>query len=221
LNISIHKELVNFINLINGHLRTPKISQFNDLIAWLNDRYHYNITIFSPDISDLKKNGWLAGFIDADGGFKIRYTEKRIDEKTKKILKKGRIEVRFALEQRQILPYNNQSYKPIMLKIQSFFGLTTELNISKHNKDKTYWIIEVTSLEKLLLLIQYLNKYPLLTAKQNDFEDWLKVYYLIIDKKHLTPWPAPARQEGKKAEEGKLLIKKIKSNINKKRKEFK
>jgi LAGLIDADG endonuclease len=94
-----------------------------------------------------------------------------------------------------------------MLLIQSFFGITTELKTSKHNIDKTYWIVEVTSLNKLYLLIQYLNNYPLLTAKRNDFEDWVKVYQLMIDKKHLT-------------EDGKFLIKQIKSNINKKRENF-
>ena len=94
-----------------------------------------------------------------------------------------------------------------MLNIQSFFGITTDLRISKHNIDKTYWIIEVTSLNKLNLLIQYLNNYPLLTSKRNDFEDWYKVYQLIVDKKHLS-------------EDGKLLIKNIKSNMNKKREVF-
>ena len=91
-----------------------------------------------------------------------------------------------------------------MLKIQSFFGITTDLRISKHNIDKNYWIIEVTSLNKLYFLIQYLNKFPLLTAKRNDYDDWLKVYQLIQHKKHLT-------------EDGKILIKEIKSNINKKK----
>lgn len=205
--INTHKELVNLINLMNGNLRTPKLTQFNDLILWLNKRYHYNISIYSPDQSDLNLNGWLAGFIDADGGFKIRYTEKLIEENTNKVLTKGRIEVRFVLEQRQILPYNNQSYKDIMYKIQSFFGITTDLKISKHNIDKIYWLIEITSLTKLNFLVQYLNNFPLFTAKRNDFEDWLKVYRLIEDKKHLT-------------EDGKLLIKHIKSNMNKKRKEF-
>nr|YP_010697743.1 LAGLIDADG homing endonuclease [Porodaedalea niemelaei]WCF76639.1 LAGLIDADG homing endonuclease [Porodaedalea niemelaei] len=213
--INNHKELISLINLMNGYLRTPKINKFNDLISWFNDRHNYNFPVCSPDTSDLTKNGWLAGFIDSDGGFKVRYTEKRIDEKTNKVLTKGRIEVRFALEQRQSLnlPNNNDdnSYKFIMLKIQSFFGITTDLRISKHNTNfgisKIYWIIEVTSLNKLNLLIQYLNNYPLLTAKRNDFEDWLKVYQLIENKKHLT-------------EEGKLLIKQIKLNMNKKREIF-
>ena len=94
-----------------------------------------------------------------------------------------------------------------MLNIQSFFGITTDLGISKHNIDKTNWIIEVTSLNKLNLLIQYLNNYPLLTAKRNDYEDWLKVYQLMGDKKHLS-------------EDGRLLIKQIKSNVNKNRQVF-
>ena len=168
--VNTHKELISLINLMNGYLRTPKINKFNELIVWLNERYHYNIQTYSPDTSDLNSNGWLAGFIDADGGFKIRYTEKRIDELTKKVLVKGRIEVRFALEQRQNLDSlnDNDSYKSILLKIQSFFGITTDLRISKHNLDKTYWIVEVTSLDKLNLLIQYLNNYPLLTANRNE-----------------------------------------------------
>ena len=205
--INTHKELVYLINIMNGYLRTPKITQFNEIILWLNDKYHYNISTCSPDYSDLNSNGWLAGFIDADGGFKIRYTEKRIDEYSKKVVTKGRIEVRFALEQRQFLPYNNQTYKEIMIKLQSFFGITTELKTSRHNIDKTFWIIEITSLNKLCFLIQYLNNYPLLTAKRNDYEDWLKVYQLMVNKNHLN-------------EEGKLLIKTIKSNMNKKRTKF-
>ena len=135
-------------------------------------------------------------------------TEKRVDEKTNKVLTKGRIEVRFVLEQRQNIGfYSNESYKPIMLKIQSFFGINTDLRESKHHEDKIYWIIEVTSLNRLNLLIQYLNNYPLLTSKRNDFEDRCKVYQLIADNKHLS-------------EDGKLLIKNIKSNMNKKREIF-
>jgi hypothetical protein len=167
------------INLLNGNLRTPKILKFNGLIVDLNEKFNYQIPIYLPDTSDLNKNGWLAGFIDADGGFKIRYTEKQICEKTSKVLKKGRIEVRFVLEQRKNLSgdftahstNNIYSYEAIMLKIYSFFGLSNNLRLSTHNVDKTYFIVEVASLTKLNILIQYLNTYPLLTAKRNDFDD--------------------------------------------------
>ena len=206
--VNTHKELVNLVTVINGCLRTPKIIKFNDLIVWLNNKYHYNIPINSVDTSSLNSNGWLSGFIDADGGFKVRYTEKRVHVKTNKVLTKGRIAVSFALEQRKSIGlHNNESYKPIMLQIHSFFGFNTDLRESKHNEDKTYWIVEVSSLYRLNILIQYLNNYPLLTSKRNDFEDWCKVYQLIADNKHLS-------------EDGKLLIKNIKSNMNKKREIF-
>jgi hypothetical protein len=209
--IGSQKELVNMINLLNGYLRTPKIIKFNELIVWLNNKYNYNIPIHSPDTSDLIKNGWLAGFIDADGGFKVRFTEKLICEKTSKVLSKGRIEVRFALEQRKSINGNKidvnkniYSYEAIMLLIYSFWGLSTNLRQSTHNVDKTYFIVEVTSLTKLNILIQYLKTYPLLTAKRNDYDDWVKVYNLMLDNNHLT-------------DSGKLLIKQIKSNMNRKR----
>ena len=205
--IQKHTDLIHLINLLNGYLRTPKLGQFNDLIKWLNDKFHYNIEIFLPDTSKLTSNGWLAGFIAADGGFKIRYTEKLLDTNTNKVLRKERIEVRFALEQRQYLPYNNLPFKPTMLSIQSLFGISTELKTSRHNIDKIYWIIEVTSLKKLNLLIKYLNIYPLLTAKRNDFDDWVKVFSLMVDKQHLN-------------ENGKIFIKEIKSNMNKRREIF-
>ena len=83
----------------------------------------------------------------------------------------------------------------------------TAFENNKHNIDKIYWIIEVTSLNKLYLLIQYLNNFPLLTAKRNDYDDWLKVYHLMVNKNHLN-------------EEGKLLIKNIKYNMNKNRTKF-
>ena len=87
---------------MNSHLRTPKLVKFNELIVWLNNRYSYIIKTHSPDTNDLISNGWLAGFIDSDGSFKVRYTEKRTDDKSNKVLTKGRIEVRFALEQQKI-----------------------------------------------------------------------------------------------------------------------
>ena len=81
--------------------------------------------------------------------------------------------------------YKNEfySYKNIIQEIYSFFGLSNNLKTSIHS-NKTYWLIEISSLDKLNLLINYLNEYSLLTAKQNDYTDWLKGYQLIINNKH-------------------------------------
>lgn len=204
-----HKNLMSIIQLINGKLRTPKIIKFNDLIVWINKKYDYKLPIYNLNTSPLNSNAWLAGFIDADGGFKIRYTEKHVDENGK-VKSKGRIEVRFVLEQQQFLESLNKEilghYEDIMLEIQSFFDIKNPLRISKHH-NKNYWIIEVTSLSKLKLLIHYLSFFPLLTSKRNDYENWLEAYKLIDRKEHLT-------------EEGKFTIKNIKHNMNRNRKIF-
>lgn len=202
--------LINFIKLINGQLRTPKINKFNLLIDKLNKEYIKesinHIKLYKVDLSELSLNGWLAGFFDADGSFKIRYTEKNVKDFP---LRKNRIEVRLSLEQRKYDPLTDQPYQPIMLKIAEFLTLDSKnLKTSKHNESKDYWLIEVTSLYKLNILINYLKKYPLLTIKRNDFSDWLKVYDMMIKKEHLF------------SEEGRILIKSIKSKINKNRVEY-
>ena len=65
----------------------------------------------------------------------------------------------------------------------------------------------MSSIDRLQILIQYLNNYTLLTSKQNDYNDWLKAYNIIKNKQHLT-------------ETGKILISELKKNMNKNREEF-
>jgi|ERR1700749_469027 len=210
--ISSHKELVNMINLLNGYLRTPKINKFNKLIVWLNNKYNYNIPIHSPDTTLFFENGWLAGFIDACGEFKVKFAEKILCAKTFKFITKGRNEVRFTLEQKNnenkmVVKKNISSYEALMLQIYSFFSVPTKFIQSTLNEDKTYFTVEVFSLTKLNVLIQYLKTYPLLTAKRNDYDDWVKIYNLLLDNKDLTY-------------SSKLKIKQIESFMNKKRGKF-
>ena len=84
--VNTHKELISLINLMNGYLRTPKINKFNELIVWLNERYHYNIPIHYVDSSSLNSNGWLSCFIEADGAFKVRCLQLK-NGKMKKLIK--------------------------------------------------------------------------------------------------------------------------------------
>lgn len=55
-----------------------------------------------------------------------------------------------------------------MLKIAQTFNI--KLNRSKHN-NREYWCIEILSLAKLEILINYLNNYPLYSSKYNDYKD--------------------------------------------------
>jgi hypothetical protein len=53
--------------------------------------------------------------------------------------------------------------------IKSYNGYNTVVNFSKLNK-----------------ILSYLRDYPLKTKKHLSYLKWLKVYYLVKDKKHLT-----------------------------------
>lgn len=202
--ITSRKSLINIVNVLNGYIRTPKIYQFNKLISWINSNYNENLIENSIDTSALTDNNWFAGFFDADGGFKIRYTERILDDNSK-VIRKGRIEVRLAIEQRQFHPITGVSYENIMRDIAKLITSDrNNLRTSKHN-DKLYWIVEGFSLTKLNNIKIYLKKSPLLTSKHNDFQDWCIVYDMISRNEHLT-------------DKGKQIIKSIKLGINKNRK---
>lgn len=211
LNIVSKEAILNIVKILNGNLRTPKIHEFNQLILWLNKNRGANIKLHTIDNSNLSSNSWLAGFLDADCGFKIRYTSKLIDITTGKIRRKERIEVRIALEQRQFHPKTKESYKEVMELIAKNFNLpnkdSVKLRTSLHNVNKKYWIIEVTSLSRLERLVNYLIKHPLLTSKSNDYHDWLIVFNMMLKKEHLTTI-------------GKDKIKRLKGGMNNKRTEF-
>lgn len=63
------KPLLSLINLINGHMRTPKIEALHRLIMWYNAKYGSNIPLLPLNETPLQSNSWLSGFLDADCGF--------------------------------------------------------------------------------------------------------------------------------------------------------
>ena len=69
------KGIISFIEHINGYLRTPKIYKLNLAIDHLNDKFNLTMLKHDVDLSNLDANNRLAGFVDADGGFQIRYTK--------------------------------------------------------------------------------------------------------------------------------------------------
>ena len=162
--------LITFVNTINSYLRTPKIYKFNLVIDYLNLKYSLNIIKHKEDLLDINSNNWLGGFIDADGGFYIRYSDAT----------KFRIACSLTLEQRRIEPMSNLSYEPLFLKISKF--LNAKLEISKHNENKFYFMIRASNRNSLKIIIDYFNYYKIYSSKYLDYLNWVTAAKLLLDK---------------------------------------
>jgi hypothetical protein len=158
-----NEDLLKFIKLVNGKFRTSKIEQFYNLIDWVKNKNHLNINKLPLDLNSLSNNSWLSGFIDADGCFYLRSTEKSKYP--------TRIECKFEIEQ-------NKINSDILKKIAIFLSTNVKLTV----KDK--FRVRTISLKGNLILIDYLNKYPLFTSKYLDYKDWLKGIKIIEKKEH-------------------------------------
>ncbi len=157
---------IKMIELINGKLRTQKIIQFNKLIEYINLKYNTHYQTNSIDNSSLLNNSWLSGFIDAEGCFYLRCSEK-----SKYPLK---LECKFEL---------SQSKTNIHIKyLESFANLL--LTTLKSVKNDTQFRVRTTSLAGNKILINYLNNYPLFSSKYLDYLDWKKGVEIIEQKEH-------------------------------------
>ena len=107
------------------------------------------------DNSPLDVNSWLTGFIEADGGFYIRFSLKQIICK-------------FSLEQRMIYPKTGESYYTLLNNICIFLNVNLSVR-NRLNKKNSYYQIRVENQNSTKILIDYLNKYPLLSSKYLDY----------------------------------------------------
>lgn len=181
------------IKLIHGKLRTPKSIELNSLIKY----YEEDCTLgASPiDKSPILNNSWLAGFIDADGHFSIRFSSSKIPGK------KPRIACSFELEQREIDKSGVSMYS-IMNKIGE--ALESKVKYVDRNEKGVNLKVRSSSLKTNYILIKYLTTFSLKSSKKLDMESWAIVVGLIEDKKYLT-------------KEGALIIQNIKNSINSQR----
>nr|YP_010003039.1 hypothetical protein JXX86_mgp02 [Ulva sp. TM637]AZP40108.1 hypothetical protein [Ulva sp. TM637] len=188
LTVSSVKGLKWVTAMTNGKFRTPKIYQMHLLIDWLNKHHSASIEKLPVCTKPVSGDSWLAGFIDADGSFGIRYTKKlpgvcqKVDAACKH---KQRVSCRFRLEQRTVDLKTNVTYAGVLNLIANYLGVGLNTR-SQTSTGKTYYIIEFSSLASITILINYLNAYPLLTAKLLDYNDWHTVAERIINKTHYT-----------------------------------
>ena len=206
------------INLINGKMRTPKINALYKMIDWLNiSQLNENKKQKLPlDKSPIASNSWLSGFIDTDGCFSIKgFTPN----------KKTYPGFQFYLCQREI-DKSGESFKSLFEIIANYLHVSLKLRvISGHFQ----FNITTSSLKSNMLLINYLNHFPLFTSKYLNYIDWKNAIELFYEKKKRRPrgyflkkYGETPRISEKKHKELKVYeeIKKLKFNMNKYRQNF-
>lgn len=182
------KNILKIIQIFNGNILTKyKLNQFKLWVEGFNKIYKMDILCLDQEEGALSKHklnldsAWLSGFTDAEGCFTSSVLTSKI---TGKII----VTVRYVVSQKDDIEFSKNLANMLngyITHVKSYNGYNTVVNHGKLNK-----------------IIRYLHKYPLKTKKLISYHRWLKIYWLVKNKKHFTP-------------EGLIVIKFIAKTINK------
>jgi len=189
LIISSFNSVVFMANLINGHMRTPKIEALGRLINFLQTYYsHLPIKPLKPlDTSPLESNAWLSGMWDADGGFKITISP-CADRATGYIVR-----LQAVLELRRQYHYDvssklgGSSYINIMNAVGNL--LNCKLRHAQRVRADTItssYIAATSSFGSNVRLVEYFNNFPLFSTKRANYLRWLNLHLMQSRGEHLT-----------------------------------
>jgi hypothetical protein len=157
------------IKRINGKLRTPKVHRLEKLIDWYNtiDPSAEKLRFEGLDSTPLDSNAWLAGMSDADSNFSIRLTKSSNGT--------YRIQTHWSLEYAQ-KTYHGYDQLYWGSCISSYLN-TTLYSISREIGGKIYssFTVMAHSEKSNRAIIEYFERYPLLSAKHLDYKDWKRV----------------------------------------------
>jgi hypothetical protein len=159
------------VHLFNGNLVSAhKKSQFKAWLTVYNSQYNEKIPYLESTVLPSFENGWLSGFIDAEGCFRARVKDCRTS-------KLGRLLfVDFSLAQKS---------KDTLILVKEMFNIVKSENI-RYDPSWEGYEFYLSNKKKRVCLVRYLNTYPLKTTKALDFSIWSKVHNLGINKKHLS-----------------------------------
>ena len=208
LQILAKEEVLKIINIINGHMRTPKLEALHRAISWINERDNSSIPLLGIDSSPLESNSWLAGFTDADGCFGIAiYDRKKIGVFLRTSVQTSfRIEVKQNSSREVTLEQGGSSFFTIMSEIAAFFTVNLYTRTRK-TEDKVFYAFAVVAHNSRSheILRSYFQNYPLYSSKYLAYKDWCLVQDL---------------HKGSLSKDNLERIKAIKNGFNTKRKVF-
>lgn len=181
LVVAAIKGMEKVISLINGKLRkNDKLDQIkNNILNHTNFINFTNRINISLNNSNDLNNLWLAGFSDADASFQIKL-----------ICRNNHTEVRLNFQV-------DQKKKDLLVFIKKTLGG----NIGYRSNQDTYYYAS-TSFGSARKVLDYFDKYHLLSTKYVNYLKWRKAYIIIQNKDHLS-------------KKGLDKITKIKNTLNK------
>ena len=164
LVITAVKGLEIVINLINGKLRTVnKFDQITkNILSHTKFNSFRNTIALSLNTNNDLYNLWLAGFSDADSSFQIKLLHRN-----------NRTEVRLNFQ-------IDQKVNNLLILIKDFFGGS----IGYRKSQDTYYYGS-TSFGSARKVLNYFDKYYLLSSKHVNYLKWRKAYVIIQSKNHL------------------------------------
>jgi LAGLIDADG endonuclease/Proton-conducting membrane transporter len=178
LQILAKEEVLKIINLINGHMRTPKIEALHRAIRWINERDSTSIPSLGLDLSSLDSNSWLAGFTDADGNFSITL----YDRKKNGVFLRTSVQTSFRIEVKQnssrevSQDQGGASYFNILSEIAAFFTVNLYTRTRK-TEDKLYYAFMAIAHNSRSheIVRKYFDRFPLYSSKYLAYKDWCLV----------------------------------------------
>lgn len=154
------------ISIFNGNVFLEK--RKIQLKKWLDiTNISYMDNTFVPSLKD----GWISGFIDAEGCFNVTLF------KRKAMTLGYQVKLRFMIDQ-------SESLNDMIILKEILHLILTHRKLKKGAAGNMHRI-ETSSFNKLPLIINYVNSFILKTNKKESFDKWLEVYNMTLSKKHL------------------------------------
>lgn len=189
LQFNAFHELIFIINLINGHMRTPKIEALYRLIKFLRSYYPFlPVDDFkSLDKSPIDSNAWLSGLWDADGNFNIIISPNQKRAVKYRVQKIARLELRTTYHYIVNPSVGETSFQNIMQTIANFFGVSLYYrNRFLFNDNRTFYYLLAHSITSHKVVATYFSQFPLFSSKYHNYLRWLEIHQMQLKGVHNT-----------------------------------
>jgi heme/copper-type cytochrome/quinol oxidase subunit 2 len=158
-------------------------------------------TLITYKFKGIPHGMWVAGFASGDGSFYTKMTQSKNTFYTGCIFK-----ITLHKKDTDLLEGLYDYFSNYFPKISfNKYNTRTNKGVTFTNKTVSLTISNIKDIGNII--IPFFDIYPILGVKKMDYNDFKKIYYIIISKDHLNP-------------EGIALIKNIRNNMNNRETDF-